>query len=173
MTTVKQSEIVVAIDPGVKGSGVAVFHGTFLWVASYRTSGDIFDAAFNPEHLTYPKMQTPVRIVLEKPQVYRTGRLKGDPNDLIDVAVAGGEMLGRALERFRRCGIDPASIVVEKIVPAVWKGQLPKEVAQERIERALASHEVTCIVEPHPASLMHNVWDAIGIGLWAVKRFKC
>ena len=160
-------ELLIAIDPGVHGCGVAFLINGKLKVAYY-----IPTAEECPLHSfdIHAADATEVVFILEKPQIYKTRLLKGDPNDLIDVAVAGGEMLGK-LRTIARCHVPVHRIAVEKIKPALWKKQLPKEVVQERVKPKLTPQELAVVVKPKPASLMHNVWDAVGIGLWGVKRF--
>ena len=159
-------ELVIAIDPGVHGCGVAFLVNGQLKHARYIRPEDLGAMAG-----AWWLGVTEVSFILEKPQVYKARLMKGDPNDLIDVAVSGGEMLGR-LYAFAIQHVGPPSrIIIEKIVPAVWKKQLPKEVVQERLKERLTPHELTTMQKPKPASLMHNVWDAVGIGLWGVKRF--
>lgn len=46
------------------------------------------------------------------------------------------------------------------VEPSVWKGTLPKEITQKRVLRAYPAV---------PADLRHDVYDAIGIGRWALK----
>jgi hypothetical protein len=160
-------ELVIAIDPGVHGCGVAFLVNGQLKHARYIRPEDIGGVAG-----AWWLGVTEVSFILEKPQVYKTRLLKGDPNDLIDVAVAGGELLGRMfMFATTMSGVPVSRVIIEKIVPAVWKKQLPKEVVVERVKPKLTPQELAVVVKPKPISLFHNVWDAVGIGLWGVKRF--
>ena len=96
------------------------------------------------------------RIVVELPQVYSQG--KGDPNDLIQVAFAAGRCVGKG--KF-----------FETVLPGQWKGQVPKKIHNRRVLAKLTpeEHVVLDAAEVRP-SLRHNIIDAIGIGLWRVKR---
>jgi len=162
-------ELVIAIDPGVHGCGVAFLINGKLKAAYYVPTNT--ESLIRDDMIDLHEVKaTEACFILEKPQIYKTRLLKGDPNDLIDVAVAGGEMLGRLYD-IVVWHVSRERITVEKIVPAVWKKQLPKEVVQERVKPKLTPQELACVVKPKPASLMHNVWDAVGIGLWGVKRF--
>lgn len=155
----KRESWLFGIDPGVKACGVALFvDGELLSVEHTNTL---------PSNAALASLvKADIHVVVEKPQVYRT--LKGDPNDLVDVAVAGGEMLGRILQ-----AVDAKDAVVERIVPAVWKKQLPKTVVRDRVERLLSAEEQKVLMRCRLApSLMHNVVDAVGIGLWGLKRFR-
>ena len=147
--------MLVAVDPGVHACGVAVFRDTKLERAAYVESGggplQLRDAVKHWLALTEP-----ARLVVEKPQVYQARLQKGDPNDLIDLAVVVGTMLT----------ILPDS---ETVLPARWKGQVPKEIMNVRVMSKLAPAEEARVSWPK-ARLRHNVIDAIGIGLWAVGR---
>ena len=59
------------------------------------------------------------------------------------------------------------------VSPAAWKGQVPKKIHHPRILRSLSEVEreiVLDVLDLLPASTRHNVLDAVGIGLWALKR---
>ena len=146
----KAGVVLVAIDPGKHASGIAEFDGgilTYAWLGnSVSLNADEF--------------------VVEIPQVYRTGLRKGDPNDLIDLAFAAGMMIGQA---------DPHdSIDTTKVRPSVWKGQAKKDVIRRRIEKRLQASEmqVMAAVDRVTGAKAHNVWDAVGIGMWRLGRFK-
>ena len=51
-----------------------------------------------------------------------------------------------------------------KVKPGAWKGQVPKDVHQTRISTFLTSEEGGLVLEDH------NVWDAVGLGLFALGR---
>jgi Holliday junction resolvasome RuvABC endonuclease subunit len=55
---------------------------------------------------------------------------------------------------------------VHTVTVAEWKGQLPKDVVQRRIERDLGKR--TC----EKLNIKSHAWDAVGIGLWAVGRWR-
>jgi hypothetical protein len=103
-------------------------------------------------------------IVLEWPQVYRQGQLKGDPGDLLPLA-----------------GVDAAiaalapSVEIKHYLPREWKGQLPKGVVFEgRVLDRLTTPELAILNETLKGltpSLHHNVFDACGLGLYTLGRF--
>lgn len=97
-------------------------------------------------------------LVCEIPQVYARDRSKGDPNDLIDLAGVVGACTQEALT------------VEWSPVPRDWKGQIPKHVTQARVLDALGAEELAAIDETIPASLLHNVYDAIHLGLVYLRR---
>ncbi len=145
------------LDPGVKEAGVSLWEGTEL-AAAFLARGsdwrDTADEAFRliGEHV--PRELVSV-IVVEIPQIYAQRKLKGDPNDLITVALNAGAFVGH--------WDDDVEIV--EYHPHRWKGQVPKNIAIKRFKKRLSADERTR-VEKAPATLMHNVWDSVGLGLY-------
>lgn len=103
-------------------------------------------------------------VVMEQPQVY--GRLqdqKGDQNDLIEVGIAGAYVAATLGGQLRL------------VKPSQWKGQMPKRLTEPRVRARLSAQE--CVVldrglEQIPPSLRHNVYDAAGIGLHELRRWR-
>lgn len=147
--------MIVSVDPGLRACGVAYWTPSGLLVSAKLIESDYEG----------PKLETAVwrmvnavnfddafasaKLVAEIPQVYRGSRLKGDPNDLISLALVVGGISGNALKYYR---------------PREWKGQVPKNVMISRIKSKLTREELKNVRLPNK-SLQHNVWDAIGIGL--------
>jgi hypothetical protein len=150
--------LMLSIDPGVRGCGVALFRGTELeqgvyveghshaqraesWLAMVGSIKDFIGARVVDQ------------LVVELPQVYVTARAKGDPNDLIQLAaVVGG--LCVAFEKARS----------KVYLPAEWKGQVPKEIVHARALQRLSTDErsrISC----RKKALLHNAMDAVSIGL--------
>jgi hypothetical protein len=103
------------------------------------------------------------RVVLEWPQVYRTGRGKGDPNDLL--ALAGVDSAIAAL-LLRQLG----EVSVDYVLPQAWKGTLDGDVLVRRVQERVTPEERARVWLPSAESLHHNVWDAVGLALWSVGR---
>jgi hypothetical protein len=102
-------------------------------------------------------------LVVEKPQVYRQAKQKGDPNDLIDLAV----LVGQAIERYT-CS-DPARHRV--YLPAQWKGQVPKDIHHRRIMGTIdVQRDQIRWLYQVPESYRHNVLDAVGLGLFLLHQ---
>jgi hypothetical protein len=98
------------------------------------------------------------RLVGEIPVVYPGAKgLRTDPNDLIALAYAAGRF-------YERQGLP--TVLVK---PAEWKAQVPKDITKERIIAELDSAEISRV---YRGGEMHNVYDAIGIGLFALGRLK-
>lgn len=130
-----------SIDPGC--TGWARWEG--LYVVACGVSEDV-DA-----------VQVVGNLVIEKPQIYRAGKSKAKPNDLITLAI----QVGRYVERCK-------GMRVTLVTPAEWKGQVSKEIIVPRIlgtlnerERGIATQASLGIAK----GKIHNMVEAIGIGL--------
>lgn len=98
-------------------------------------------------------------IVIEVPQVYQQRHWKGDPNDLVDVALVAGA----AGVKF-----GPTVLFVR---PREWKGSRPKKADHALTLSRLSPDELAELDQVDaPKSLRHNVLDAIGMGLWKLGR---
>jgi hypothetical protein len=145
---------ILAIDPG----------NDLGWASFHTQEGFMAGGVRNP-----PKVSTASgydRAVIERPQVYRASQSKGDPNDLITLAIGVGQMKER---------LEAAGLAVELVLPTTWKGQTPKEIHSKRILAALSEEEVfrlnACLNSLAP-SIRHNLVDAVGLGLWLLKRLR-
>ena len=151
-------ERVTAIDPGAT-SGFAQFTEGKLFAA------DTFSGEEFPEVWHRGYAQT---LVLEVPRIY-PGNSKGDPNDIVKLAMRVGEIRGHY--------VRTASVHIVEVFPRTWKGNVPKETHHARVLAALSSQERS-VLAPHarrvtktnPHGLDHNMLDAVGLGLWFLKR---
>lgn len=110
---------------------------------------------------TFP-LHSNVAAVIECPQVYRAGKSKGDPNNLITLAVR----VGRYQER-----LEAAGVKTELVLPTTWKGQVPKAVHHPRVAAALSVAERCTIVtsgfgEATARNRNEDVWDAVCLAKW-------
>lgn len=162
--------MLIAVDPGLHHCGVAYFVGGRLVRASLvrnpdsvsgmgaRAARPMARAVLDDTIAMLPRRVEAV--VLELPQVYPGGR-GGNPGDLIDLAgVVGGvaALLPTADVTFYR--------------PPVWKGNVPKDIMERRTVAALDDTERAAMPGPAacPPSLLHNVWDAVALGLYHVHK---
>jgi hypothetical protein len=157
--------VFTCVDPGLRGCGVAEFEG-----------GDLLRAAYvkNPEagrgYNAHEAMGSAVaewisesseRIIIEHPRIYPGAQQqKGDLNDLLDVVACGASVAASFRTNY-----------IETVFPGEWKGQVPKEMMTARISRAITDAE-RAKIEKCPASLMHNLLDAVGLGLWKLGRLN-
>jgi hypothetical protein len=165
----------LAVDPGIRGCGVALFEGRTLCLAKYVENpirrGDDLEAQLAMAHAVWALSdhRTPVDlVVVEWPQVYQGSKQKGDPRDLLTLA-----------------GVDAAiccmvlAVARTRYLPAEWKGQVPGDLMCCRVVGCeamackkhapvlpgkLSSTELLCC-QHQPQGKFHNVADAIGIGL--------
>lgn len=159
----------IAIDPGLRGCGVSVWTDRGeLCGASYIPGAKegrgpqawrvLAEAVARYACSVAPYGQ--INLILEVPQVYVRARSKGDPNDLIQVAAVVGALTGKLM-------VPGADCVA--YLPAEWKGQTPKEITTARAQAALQADELSEVKLP-AKSLQHNVWDAVALGLYHLKR---
>lgn len=101
------------------------------------------------------------RLIVEVPRIYPAAQQKGDQNDLIAVA-------GVAYACAGAFGWIPFENV-QQVYPREWKGTIDADTTIARVKERLAAGDA--VPDACPESLEHNVYDAIGIGLWSVGRF--
>ena len=155
----------VSLDPGLHHFGVALWSFSGELVKAYLAKS-CYEITAEPKWL-YLGDEIAQQILMECsnirhsvceiPQVYSRSKSKGDPNTLVELACAGATAL---------TALGGMPHVVK---PAEWKGQLPKVVVEERCKIHLSKDEQKNIVLPIK-SLRHNVWDAIGIGLFFLEK---
>ena len=163
----------LTIDPGKNALGWSYF-GTagFLVACGVVRAGDeeknialVARLVMMELHRAIGHLPTAKRLVTEQMVVYKGPQQKGDPNDLIALSfIAGG---GHFL-----CAPDAE---LELVQPARWKGQVPKDIMQSRIERSLEPMErqlAEASLQSVPSGLKHNGWDAIGIALSSLDRLR-
>lgn len=154
----------VSLDPGLHHFGVALwsFSGELIkakLIVNYAEkpngieTGEVVANALLLELYDLSGIDA----ICEIPQVYTRDKSKGNPNTLVQLACAGSFVLGRLKG------------VAHTVLPAEWKGQLPKGAVEERCKQRLSEVEKARIVYPIK-SLRHNVWDAIGIGLFFLEK---
>lgn len=105
------------------------------------------------------------RAVIEHPFVYPRGGTR-DPNAVVKLAINAGEWKQRMTALGAR---------VEMPLPVQWKGGMPKATHHRLIKRTLGLVEVLRFDERAadlPASKVHNVLDAIGLGLFGAGRLR-
>lgn len=163
---------ILSVDPGVKATGIAIFEHKklvhcdvvrpFVVLNQLKNLADIVEnVAKQWEHhmggLIHPEV-----LIVERPQIYQQAMLKGDPNDLIPLAVLAGMLW----ERFK-----PQNVILP--LPKEWKGQVPKNIHIKKTIANLSKQEKDLMVDALlrvPEYLRHNGYDAIGLGRWYITR---
>jgi hypothetical protein len=171
--------MILAVDPGVRGSGVAVFDCGKLVNAAYvpnlvekgnraceaaSMAASVHSWVCKKYGSEWSKVET---LALEWPQIYATrirmGLTKEDPNDLLAL-----------------CGVQASlatlfvTAQVFSYLPSEWKGQMKKEACHRRINQRLleeGDQEPLYLASEEIGNLAHNIWDAVGIGLFHLNRF--
>ena len=163
---------VLSVDPGLVATGWAVFDDKSLIGAGIITpeksrEGPARSASIAQQlHWTSTvNVHRPDYLVIEIPQIYTRAKSKGDPDDLLRLAILVGE-------------IEAVFTGVQKIEvrPRGWKGTIKKA---RRIQEYIIHKRNAAFLGPAgryassiqsvPKSLAHNVADAVGIGIWFLK----
>ena len=165
---------IVSLDPGIRHCGLALFVNRKLVKAGLARNPEASlrgPPAWMTMANSVEEMLTPwltelgfvggdeVFLAAEIPQVYR-GPTKADPDDLMQLTGVVGAVTGlvsHAIGYF----------------PFAWKKNIPKGIHQTRLRRRLDAKE-TAVLEGAdcPPSLLHNVIDAVGIGLHHLLRLR-
>ncbi len=149
----------LSIDPGLSCTGVAAWRGGKLTAVELIRSeknaplttriSEIREEIERFENAVSPGL-TLLRYC-ERMQ-FRHGNNKGDPQILIDLNLLAG------------------AIGTHWLTPNEWKGTLPREIEQHRTRALLEPDELALLEQVKPASLAHNAWSAVGIGLHVLRR---
>lgn len=153
---------VFSIDPGLSGTGWAYWlDGVLLEVGIVhdKAKDDVLAArcaGIAEQFIGYigPMRSPDVDVFIEMPQAMANA--KGI------AAQAGAVYKLTFLVGYLARAVYPCEVTV--VQPIEWKGQLPKDVVQRRVERILGVK--TC----RALNIRSHVWDAVGIGLWAHGR---
>lgn len=139
----------IAVDPGAE-AGVAVFYKSRLIRAEL-----VVDAVHRGWCWKGPYG---LPVVCEVPQKYRGSA--ADLQDLLTLSFTAGYLVS---------SLQPSSL--KKAFARDWKGQRPKKVDNAYTLKLLNDQERQILeASDVPRHLQHNVVDAIGIGLWALRR---
>lgn len=164
----KDPRPLIAVDPGIRGCGVAVFDSYgVLWRADYvknlNPEGNRSQARHDMVHeiLGFVERATFMQahefgLCYEFMKVYsRTDSRKGDQNDLTPLCALVDRLAGTLGE------------VGHDYLPQEWKGQLDKETCKARVISRLTPEELSRVGKAGPKL---DTWDAIGIGLHHLGR---
>lgn len=147
--------VLCTVDPGKRACGVALWsvsggRGILSWSGLVtQRDGNATKLARQIVGLKTPFSDLFIYYV-EDPQCYRNKRKA-------HADLASLKMVVRALQSE---GARP----LLKIKPVAWKGNVPKAVHHERLKKELSRSELRLVPEDH------NVWDAVGLGLYALGR---
>ena len=145
------------IDSGKRLCGWAVYRHSLmvdcgLWrEASKNRSGAV---------VVFPLVS---KAVVEMAQAYQSNKqsVPADPNDLIAISTRGGWLAGKMAPNAE----------LETWQPFKWKGNIPGDTMSERIVDKLSGPELRILERcGAPPYLLHNVVDAVGMGLREANR---
>lgn len=163
----------VAFDPGFLHPAIAVFRdGVLVYASRVKVPGALSKIADDGERarqiaalvvwtvLEKTGGARPDLLVVEKPKVYAHGKSKGDPANLIQLALVAGAVAGMLCVR------------VYSPIPFEWIGNIPKTTKGDAwssprgmlFRRRLTDVELLAIV------VSHDALDSVGIGLHALGR---
>jgi len=138
----------LAIDPG-EHSGYAWFEDGILVACGVRI-GELEKFAD--------------KLVIEKPTIYQHSKAR--PNDIVTLAITAGRLAERA-EAWSESWV----------LPRQWKGQIEKTkllkdyIVYKWIKRILSAEELAVLEAALRENNVHDIVDAVGIGLHDLKRF--
>lgn len=159
--------ILLSIDPGARGCGCAWWvEGTLLhalYVASGAAEREVGPAGWVAAVAAVEAASSevlgglrPDGVIVEQMQVYTRG--KGDPRDLLSLAAIGGGLF---------CAFSDARPI--GLLPSVWKGQVPRLVMGNRIEKRLRDLGWWERVRvPKQKTHLNDVLHGVGLGLFCV-----
>ena len=129
----------LAIDPGTRTTGYAIFDNSRLAACGCLTADGLYEMLAEimlaSARMTLPREILPeLKTVVERPQVYGQRKWKGDPNDLIGVALVAGAVAAL---------FPPAKFVL----PHAWKGNAPKDVVNQTKDQLKEAREVMAKIE--------------------------
>jgi len=153
-------KLLICFDPGAI-CGFSVWVGGKLTACGYGKHAKFMEEPVHPGRLVGGVF------LVERPVSYPGKRMKVDPNSLMQTDFRAGELsvlyrlLGMQCEEVRP--------------PSAWKGQVPHEEIEERVLDRVTDEERLLIHASKSArskGLDHNLIDAVGIGLWRLRRWR-
>lgn len=157
--------ILVSVDCGVRGCGVAVFSDGLLARATYvknplhRGQSATSAIAMARAVRLYCVAGVPLDVLaIETMKIYPADEQKGNQNDLLGVQLVAGAITGILNAR-----------ETISYIPQEWKGTIDADVCTDRIKSRLTIVEKAAVESV--GELDHNTYDGIGIGLKYLGRF--
>lgn len=156
---------ICAIDPGTKETGLALFDDGKLKHCTLMRAKSIDGMINELANVDWPALfDYPDIVIVEQPTIYpRDGAKKS--NALIKVSL----IAGAAASAFG-CS---SWTTVKFVEPRTWKGSVPKDIHNKRTLDKLDHGEslvYTMRMISLPGGLVHNMVDAIGLGLYEIGR---
>ena len=153
---------VLAVDPG-ENCGIALFRDEKLALVHLIKSKDTEHLAKEfGEYISSLVYEGRIASIIEVPQIYKNSPV--NPNRIATLAFLAGALFAK---------LTSVSALTRVVIPHEWKGTVPKEIHNKRILKKLDMEETAILgqcVSSIPPSLVNNVVDAIGLGLYLIQR---
>lgn len=146
---------VLGIDPGLRATGVALYENGTWHTDTIRVT-PTKDLAWRVWAITYDVQEFASYdccdcnidlLVIEHMQIYPGRKQKGDPNNLIKLAMIEGAIIGT---------VDHSQALLP--TPRAWKGGVPKKIHHKRIRERL----------PKLGKCSADAVDAVGLALYGL-----
>lgn len=142
----------ISIDPGTRATGWAVWKDEKLYQCGIARGKDWVETVNN-----MPRVKV-TKLCIEDQQIYRNSEVNA--HSLIAVARVVGAIVIKYQAKENKI-----------IKPREWKGQVPKTICNKRTLQRLTEEEIETLTrKTYSKSMIHNLLDAVGIGLWELKR---
>lgn len=153
----------VAVDPGLRECGIAVFvDGKLVRAALARNAekkvrGPKAWCSMAASVLVAAGSASPDLVIVERMRINRGV----NPDDILELQGVAGAVC------VRLSAPDQIGYLARE-----WGGAVPKPVKNARVESKLTPDELAAIDPAIPASMRNHVLDAIGIGLYHLGRYR-
>lgn len=148
----RSGRMILGIDPGLDTGWAILDDG-----------GQLFSCGLGMP----PRVIKKCVVFIERPKIYPARSMKGDPNDIVTLAI----QVGRYSERYEVMACD-----VRHVYPRDWKGTVDGDVMVNRIISRLDASEsqvlLSALEEIRAKSKHHNVVDAIGLAKHGARVLK-
>lgn len=152
----------LAIDPGVACIGWASWGRSEGFMCGIERPDSLADAIEWARIIVSSRdIRVSGVLAVEVPRIYPASRQKGDPNDLVNLALVAGAAL---------CTVPQYRTV--RVYPRDWKGTIPKAKHHARLRETLRPEQLAAVDKVVPAHLRHNAMDAMGLLAWLLKAQK-
>lgn len=155
----------LAIDPGLGGTGWALWETgrspARIGIVRDTARDDLLSVRCQELcqklYLSVATLYSLQTVVIEMPQqMSNRAGIAAQAGGVYKLAVLVG-----ALTMYL---MNTSNATVHVVTPSEWKGQLPKDVVQRRVEQRLG------ISLCQKLKIRSHAWDAVGLGLWAMGR---
>ena len=175
--------MILVVDPSINSAGVALFKDSDLVAATtikVSRRGDIFARCLYiaEEIRNWCHRNTPIvsTIVVEWPKIYTRDKSEGDPKNIIPLAGVAGAVAGLiAVDGL----LAPSDHDLECVsyLPGEWAGRVPKALTVKRAKTSPRALKIERRLTPSEMQVWagvkyHDAVDAIGIGMYHVRRFE-